>query len=150
MPNPDYDDTKVEEQWCFEQRKYVAGYLRTQKVRHGRIGEWPAWHIAPYVSIWAIESRIRPETMGWWVICGDLPTDYISSAEVSPPQHPRKAMRVFAQDWLELVKAWKDGREIENTRIGDPSSRVELQPLLEARAKLLLKWANDDSLWHDV
>jgi hypothetical protein len=88
--------------------------------------------------------------MGWWVICGDLPTDYISSAEVSPPQHPRKAMRVFAQDWLELVKAWKDGREIENTRIGDPSSRVELQPLLEARAKLLLKWANDDSLWHDV
>jgi hypothetical protein len=60
------------------------------------------------------------------VICGDLPTDYISAADVDLPQHPRKAMRVFAGNWLEVVKAWKDGREIENTRIGDPSAREEL------------------------
>lgn len=147
MPKPDYDDPEVEGRWCSEQQKIVAEYLRSQKVKHGRIGEWPAWHVAPCASIWAIESLARPEWIGWWVICGDLPTDYISAHDVKPPQHPRKAMRVFAENWLEVVKAWKDGREIENTRIGGPNSHEELGPLLESRATLLMEWADDDSLW---
>jgi hypothetical protein len=149
MPKPNYDDPDVEERWCSEQQKVVADYLRSQKINHGRIGERPAWHVAPYASIWAIESVARPEWIGWWAICGDLPTDYISTAELEPPQHPRKAMRVFAQNWLEVVKALKDGREIENTRIGEPRSHEELGPLLESRAKLLMDWADDDSLWEE-
>jgi hypothetical protein len=150
MPKLDYDDPDVEERWCNEQQKIVADYLRSQKVKHGRIGEWPAWHVAPYASIWAIESLARPEWIGWWVICGDLPTDYISSADVKPAQHPRKAMRVFAQNWLKLVEAWKDGGEVENYRIAASSSHEELAPLLEARARLLMEWADNDSLWDDV
>src|SRR5207253_9606987 len=82
---PDYDDPDVEERWCIEQRAIVADYLRLQKVRHGRIGEWPAWHVAPIASIWAIESTVQPESIGWWVIGGDPPTDYISANEVIPP-----------------------------------------------------------------
>jgi hypothetical protein len=101
------------------------------------------------VSIWAIESLNRPDWIGWWAICGDLPTDYISAADVEPPQHPRKAMRVFGETWLGVVKAWKAGREIENFRIGDSNSRETLGPLLESRAKLLLEWANDESLWKE-
>lgn len=147
MSKPNYVDPEVENHWCCEQQKIVADYLRFQKVQHGRIGEWPAWHIAPYVSIWAIESKSRAESIGWWVICGDLPTDYISSAEVKPPQHPRKAMRVFAQNWMELVKARKDGREINRMRIGDPSSHEMLGSLLEARVRLLVEFSDDDSLW---
>ncbi len=149
MPKPDYDDPDVEERWCSEQKKIVADYLRSQQLSHGRIGEWPAWHVAPHVSIWAIESLARPEWIGWWAICGDLPTDYISAADVAPPQHPRTAMRVFAQNWLEVVKAWKEGRDIDNTRIGDSNSRDELRPLLESRATLLMEWAEDNSLWEE-
>lgn len=149
MSKPDYDDPAVEERWCAEQQKIVADYLHSQKVKHGRIGEWPAWHIAPYASIWAIESLARPDGIGWWVISGDLPTDCISSADVKQPQHQRKAMRVFAGNWLDVVTAWKDGREIENTRIGDPSSHEELGPLLKSRADLLMEWADDDSLWEE-
>jgi hypothetical protein len=148
MPN-DYDNPDVEECWCSEQKVIVTDYLHSQKLKHGRIGEWPAWHVAPYVSIWAIESLARPEWIGWWVICGDLPTDYISSADVSPPQHPRKAMRVFAGNWLQVVAAWKEGREVDNIRIGDSKSHEELRPLLESRAKLLMEWADDDSLWEE-
>src|SRR5262249_18017564 len=44
------------------------------------------------------------------------------------------------------VPAWTAGREVENTRIGDPSLHKELGALLESRAKLLLEWAEDDSL----
>ncbi len=58
-------------------------------------------------------------------------------------------MRAFAQNWPEVVKAWKDGREIENTRIGDSGSHDQLGPLLDARAKLLMGWADDDSLWQE-
>jgi hypothetical protein len=149
MPKPDYDDPDVEERWCNDQQKIVADYLRSQGLKHGRIGEWPAWHVAPYASIWAIESLARPEWIGWWLICGDLPTDYISSADVNPPQHPRKAMRVFAENWLQMVNAWKDGREVENSRIAGSSSHEELGPLLESRAQLLMEWAEDDSLWEE-
>src|SRR4051794_29229921 len=42
MSELDYDDPDVEERWCFEQQKIVADYLRSQKVRHGQIGDWPA------------------------------------------------------------------------------------------------------------
>ncbi len=88
MAEPNYNDPEVEERWCSEQQIIVAGYLQTQRLKHGRIGEWPAWHVAPKASIWALESVARPEWIGWWVISGDLPTDYISAADVEPPQHP--------------------------------------------------------------
>jgi hypothetical protein len=149
MPKPDYDDPAVEERWCDEQRALVSSYLHSQRLKHGRVGEWPAWHVAPCASIWAIESLARPEWIGWWVICGDLPTDYISSSDVEPPQHPRKAMQVFAKNWLEMVAAWKDGRELENTRIAGSSSHEELAPLLESRARLLMEWAENDTLWEE-
>jgi hypothetical protein len=81
----------------------------------------------------ARQSLAHPESIGWWAICGDLPTDYISSADVTRPQHPRKAMQVFAKNWLELVAAWNDGRELEHYRIAGPCSPEELSPLLESR-----------------
>ncbi len=149
MDKSDYDDPKVEQAWCDERRERVASYLRSQSVNHGRIGDWPAWHIAPYVSIWAIESLSRPEWIGWWVVCGDLPTDYISAADIEPPQHPRKAIRAIAERWLHAVEAWNSGRELEGYRIGDRTSHKELAPLLHARARLFIEWADDDSLWEE-
>jgi hypothetical protein len=151
MDDLDYDDPEVEERWCEQQRQSVADYFHSQGVQHGRIGEWPAWHLAPYVSVWAIESRMRPEWIGWWVICGDLPTDYILAADIEYPQHPRKAIRAIAERWLKLLDAWSKGLdEYEGFRIGDRHSRQELAPLLEARAKLLIDFADDDGLWEEV
>jgi Domain of unknown function (DUF4826) len=149
MTEPDFDKPVVEEQWCGTQRTIVAGYLRSRKIDHGRIGEWPAWHIAPCAALWAIESLARPEWIGWWVISGDLPTDYISSAEVTPPQHPRKAARIIAGHWLELVGAWRNGGELADIRIAGPHSPDELAALLESRAIMLLEWTEDETLWEN-
>ena len=149
MTKSDYEDSAVEERWCDEQRAKVANYLRSQEVEHGRIGDWPAWHLAPYVSIWAIESLARPEWIGWWVISGDLPTDYISAADVTPPQHPRKAIRVISKKWLDQVAAWNEGREYEGIRIAGSHSHEVLAPLLESRAQLLSDWADDDMFWEE-
>jgi hypothetical protein len=99
------------------------------------------------VAIWAVESKIRPESIGWWVISGDLPTDYCSAADVEPPQHPRKALRVLAERWLSHANAWRDGQETPEFKIAGPHSKEELAPLLKARAELFLDWVADDSLW---
>ena len=149
MPELDYNDPAVEKSWCEQQRCAVSSYLRSQEIEHGRVGDWPAWHVAPCASIWAVESLTHPGWIGWWVIAGDLPTDYISAASVALPQHPRKAMRVFASNWLKMVEAWRQGRESENVRIAGLRSPEELAPLLETRARILLEWAADDSLWQD-
>ena len=90
MEEPNYDDPAIEERWCEERRKEVTDYLDRQKVEYKEVGEWPAWHVPPYVSIWAIESAQKPGLVGWWVVCGDLPTDYISADTI---KHPREAMR---------------------------------------------------------
>jgi hypothetical protein len=63
---PDYDDPEVEAQWFAERREEIAHYLGGEGIEHGRIGEEPAWYVAPYVSIWAIESRSNPGRVGWW------------------------------------------------------------------------------------
>jgi len=46
---------------------------------------------APFV--WAIESAVEPGSIGWWVISGDLPTDYAGSDGLLDP---REALRAFA------------------------------------------------------
>ena len=143
----DYDDPSVEEAWCEERRAQVTAYLRDEGVTHGQVGEWPAWHVAPYVSIWAIESKSHPDWSGWWVICGDLPTDYISAAQV---RHPRAAMRAIAEDWREQVRLMADARRQVDPRIGRPEDWALLAPILETRVFLLLQWADDDSMWEDV
>ena len=68
MDEPDYDDPEFEERSCKQQNARVENYLRSQGVEHGRVGEWPAWHVVPYVAVWAIESRVRPGSIGWWAI----------------------------------------------------------------------------------
>lgn len=141
-----YDDPAQEEKWCDERRGEVAAYLRNEGVSHGRIGEWPAWHVAPYVSIWAIESAARPEWVGWWVICGDLPTDYVSADTI---KHPRDAMRAISKRWLEVSGYMSRGEKHPTVNIGSPDTWPTLGPLLGSRAETLARWANDDSAWDD-
>jgi len=102
---------------------------------------------APYVSLWAIESEERPDWVGWWVICGDLPTDYVSAADI---KHPRDALRTFGTQWREQARLMATGERPDDIYIGDPEAWSSLAPLLEARAALLLMFADDDAVWEDA
>jgi hypothetical protein len=133
-----------EERWCAERRAQVADYLKGEAVTHGPIGEWPAWHVAPYVSVWAIESTKNPGWVGWWVICGDLPTDYVSSDGI---RHPREAVRAIARRWRELVPYLERGEGHPSVSLGTGETSKTLAPLLRARSALLADWADDDSVW---
>lgn len=133
-----------EEQWCAERRDEVARYLADAGVAHGQIGEWPAWHLPPYVSVWAIESGQNPGWVGWWVVCGDLPTDYLSASTI---KHPRAAMQAFADRWVPAAASMARGEAPAEFSIGTPADWPNLAPLLDARAALLQDFAQDDSLW---
>ena len=142
----DYDDPVVEEQWCSDRRNEVAAYLASEHVTHGQVGDWPAWHFAPYASIWAIESHAKPGWVGWWVICGDLPTDYVSASSI---KHPRDAMLAIAHRWHAAAECLALGQSPSEFSVGAPSDWAALAPLLAARAGLLQDMASDTGLWDE-
>lgn len=119
-------------------------YLRREGVRHGQVGEGPAWHVLPHVSIWAIESAATPGAVGWWVFSGDGPTDYVSALQ---PAHPRDALRALAVRWKEIADHMRRGEAHPTIELGGPTQWPELGPLLERRAEVLEAWVADDSLW---
>lgn len=139
----DDDDLTPEQQeaWCADMRAQVADYLDREEVRHGRIGDYPAWLMAPYVSVWAVESLAAPGFVGWWVISGDLPTDYCASGPEC--DNPRRAMRVLAESWLSQVQATSEGA----AEVGDTGLPADLADMLRARAEFLLQMVADAEIW---
>jgi Domain of unknown function (DUF4826) len=136
-----------EEQWCAAQRNVVTSYLDAEGLTHGEIGEWPARHIVPIVSIWVVESLARSGWIGWWVISGEVPTDYIRASTVLPPQHPRKALTIIAAAWLAQAHAAKQPSRAMHAPTGAIALTDELAVMLESRARLLQKSSADDALW---
>ncbi len=144
MDDDDIFDAPAEIAWVAGQRSNVADYLRGQNVRHGEIGGWPAWHLQPYLAILAIESVVAPGRMGWWTISGDVPTDYVSFNDAD---HPREVMRHFARQWSEVSSFMQRGEPHPEITISTPEQWPELGELLQQRAVILQRYADDDSIW---
>jgi hypothetical protein len=142
----DCDDPEINARWCAECRAEVAGYLQREGLMHGEIGRSPAWHVAPYVSVWAVESRATPSSIGWWAIAGDLPNDYVSAANIG---NPREAVRAIASLWRAAAESMFQRLAHPTFRIGTGEREQELAPLLASRAELLLEWASDEDVWED-
>lgn len=143
---PDYDDHEVEAQWFAERRDEVIEYLKCEGVTHGQIGEEPVWYVAPYVSIWAIESLNSPGSVGWWAISGDVPNDYVSASDAP---NPRAAMHAIASLWKEASQYMARGERHPTFVIGTGENAEELGPMLASRAEMLLDWASDPEVWEE-
>ena len=122
-------------------------YLEDEGLQHGRIANEPSWLVAPYVSIWTIESNKTPGNIGWWAICGDLPTDYISSNDA---KNPRQVLNAISKRWLEVADYMQQGKSHPSMELGNPKTWPDLAPLLKSRAETLGKWASDNSLWEEA
>ena len=144
MTDLDYDDEKVDQEWQSAMRVEVESYLANQGVAHGAIGDVAAWHVAPLVSIWAIESLKVPDSVGWWAISGDLPTDYVSAATI---KHPRGALRAICNRWADMASHMRRGISHPTISMGAPESWPELAELLQARVELLREFAATDEAW---
>lgn len=133
---------KKEKKWCDEHRMYVIEYLEKEGVNHGKVGEIPSWDVIPYTSIWAIESKKFPGSVGWWVVCGDHPTDYVSSKDI---KNPRKAYEAIANQWLDVCNR-------KDKKAEHPTVKIELKDkeqiqMLRQRAETFLAWVEDESNW---
>lgn len=135
-----------EERWCAEQRENVRAFLAHQGLQSPAIGDWPAWHVAPIVSIWAIESQTRPGWVGWWAVSGDFPTDYTACGA---ERHPRQGLRDIGNRWRQASAEWLAGKRIVDWSLGSPEQERDLAPLLATRAQQFLDMAKDDTLWTD-
>ena len=142
----DFDDPEVDSQWCTERRQDIAEYLREEGLAHGRIGESPAWHIAPIVSVWAIESLSSPGSVGWWAISGDLPNDYVSRSKA---KDPREAVQAIASLWQQAAQYMARGERHPTFRIGSGEQDKELAPMLASRAAFLLEMVDDSETWDE-
>jgi hypothetical protein len=144
--SPDWDDDAIIASWCEQQRIVAAEYLARQPVEFGELGDWPAWHVAPYVAVWAVESVKAPGKVGWWVISGDLPTDYASGGGVPDP---RAAVAVFSERWAHAADAMERGEPPQDIIVGSPENASQLWPLLRKRAQILDAWIRDESVWEN-
>jgi len=127
-------DIEEEEMWCDARRAQVVEYLSLQDLTYGAVGDVPAWRVFPYVSLWAVESGAYPGQVGWWVICGDCPTDYVTC---EGERTPRSAVRAFAARWLEAADFLEKGEQHPDFQVGEPEEARSLAPMLRARAKVL-------------
>lgn len=138
--------SKSEDTWIASQRKVVQEYLERERVDHLGVGEYPAFHVHPYVAVWAVQSKKAPGWVGWWAISGDLPTDYVSRGKIA---HPREALRAFALHWREMSDYMLRGEEHPDVKIGSPDQWPELGDLLRRRAQILQSYADDDDIWEE-
>ena len=128
-----------EEDWLDEQQNVAYQYMEKTGAKHGRIEHTPSFFVAPYVAVWAVESSKSHDAIGWWVITGDLPTDYVSSTGISSA---REAIIAFAKRWSNSVNMHKNGKVDPTITLSD-----ETAILLESRAQILAEWAYDESMW---
>ena len=142
----DYDDPDIEAQWIADRRAEVSEYLRREGVAHGQVGAEPAWFVAPYASVWAVESMGSPGSVGWWAISGDLPNDYVSAVKAT---NPREAVGAIASLWKEAAGYMERGEQHPTFVIGTGERMEELAPMLASRAELLLEWVNDPEVWEE-
>jgi hypothetical protein len=138
--------SKSEDTWIASQRKVVQEYLERERVEHLGVGEYPAFHVYPYVAVWAVQSKKAPNWVGWWAISGDLPMDYVSRGKIA---HPREALRAFAHRWREMSDFMLRGEEHPDVKIGTPDQWPELGELLQRRAQILQSYADDDDIWEE-
>lgn len=137
-------DEIEEENWLAEERRKVVEYLDLQGCEHAGIADWPAIHIFENFALWAVQSPRHAGRTGWWVISGDVPTDYMSSSD---GEHPRDALRYFSRQWHDVADHMKRGKEHPVYNIGTPAEWPELASMLDFRAEVLADCADDDEVW---
>ncbi|MEY4563721.1 MAG: hypothetical protein RLZZ618_2998 [Pseudomonadota bacterium] len=138
------DSTDQDTVWCDERRAEVMAYLERLGLPHGRVGEVPAFFARPYASIWAVESRDRPEWIGHWVIAGDLPNDSLPAHDLATP---RDAMRAFGKRWA-LHGADLDRGVVHPAWQHLPDEQLpKFTATLKSRGAALQLWADDNAAW---
>ncbi|AEF03469.1 MULTISPECIES: DUF4826 family protein [Alteromonas] len=124
-------------EWVREQFQKANKHLAENGVLFESVVTNESRYLVPYLAVWKIKDT---NNAMYWVMSGDLPTDYIAESTAATA---RDAIKHFAMAWQ--LKA-------ANLRESDSadSSSLEYAELLESRAEGLHAIQNQDELWQGV
>ncbi len=137
------DETEVNA-WAARERRKVTDYLAGEGCRHAGVADWPVFVVEMHLALWGVQSTHHSGRVGWWAISGDVPTDYMSSADA---EHPRDALRYFARQWREVATCMRRGQPHPTLELGDPRDWPQMATELEQRARVLEEYADDEAIW---
>lgn len=122
-------------EWVRDQFQRANKFLAENGVLFDAVVAEESRYLVPFVAVWKISSM---DTKQYWVISGDLPTDYMNAQNA---QNVREALRHFAMKWQ--LKA-------ENIRSTGTQDKTQLQfaAMLEMRAENLFDMQNEEALWN--
>lgn len=120
--------------WFNSQVQRAGQYLANQGVILEKVEQDKSTYVAPLFSILKIRSKDRKR---FWVIVGDLPTDFIPD---STAKTAREALRHFALHWQ--LKA----EQMIQAGIRDTVQRDYAQ-LLVTKAQAIYPFVDNKSLW---
>ena len=135
------------EAWVARELEKVTYYLEKESIESPNVGEWPAFEVAPYFAIWAVESKSAPGHVGWWAFSGDIPTDYVTK---SGETHPRNGLKDLLITWRSYIPKFKNNETYPGVKLGSGANLPKLGELLERRVSILEEWLYDDSLWEHL
>ena len=133
--------------WVAAVRMRVEDYLTRENVDHFGVAEWPEFYVSPYLALWSVQSKAAPGKVGWWVISGDVPTDYITSCNA---KSPRAALFEIIALWTKASNEMIQGKQSPDYKLGNPKDWPKLGELLRKRVDILQSFASDDEFWADI
>jgi hypothetical protein len=135
-------DPGDEQEWLDEQEQACLVYLKREHLAVGDELEIE-WLNAPIFALWSAQVGRQK----FWVICGDVPTDYLTDPRLADA---RSVVRAISARWLEVSGVMLQGKLHPTIKIGagcSPQELVGLGGLLQKRSKLLENWTADDEKW---
>lgn len=133
-----------EQVWLAEVEEQFIEYLLMHNLDVRPLDRMAEWSFPPKVALWSVQLSPQAQV---WIICGDVPTDFIV---IQGTASPRDVMIQICDRWDEVSASLKSGRQHPTIRIGEgdsPAQLEELGTLLDLRAKLLRNWVQDPKIW---
>lgn len=123
--------------WFNSQVQRASQYLANQGVFLDQVDQEKSTYVAPLFSILKVRSKDRKR---FWVIVGDLPTDYTPD---STAKTAREALRHFALHWQ--LKA----EQMIQAGLRDKVQQDYAQ-LLVTKAEAIYPFVDNKSLWEKL
>mmetsp|Transcript_20454 Transcript_20454/g.64985 ORF Transcript_20454/g.64985 Transcript_20454/m.64985 type:complete len:132 (+) Transcript_20454:1-396(+) len=124
-------------EWVREQFQKANKHLAENGVLFESVVTNESRYLVPYLAVWKIKDT---NNAMYWVMSGDLPTDYIAESTAATA---RDVIKHFAMAW-QLKAANLRASE------GADATSLEYAELLESRAEGLHAIQNQDELWQGV
>ncbi|WP_306524136.1 DUF4826 family protein [Rheinheimera sp.] len=121
-------------EWVRTQFQKANLHLAEKGVLMDNVAVQESRYLPPYVAVWKINALDRKS---YWVISGDLPTDYI---EIGGAANAREALRAFSFRWQMKAQQLMDAGVNEQTA-------ADYIKLLISRAHSLYDLFESEKLW---